>query len=219
MIEADLVAAAVRAVMATRTEWTGTASDPPRPRRRASASPSQRSGRMALGRWQAGCAGRGPVRFTSLPPRAKRLRTMAGRDRPHRPHRPPAETLARQQLRGARLADGCRSCGRSNGRQRFDRPRQPVENERRDPCGRCGRKSFAPIRASKYRLEGAAMSAAQAQKAARARTVWVIPLVYCAQFFSHTLFGASLLPQHSAHACNFLFERVRRDTLSPPFAS
>ena len=88
VIEADLVAAAVRAVMATRTEWTGTASDPPRPRRRASASPSQRPGRMALGRRQAGCAGRGPVRFTSLPPRAKRPRTMPGRDRPHRPHRP-----------------------------------------------------------------------------------------------------------------------------------
>ena len=62
VIEADPIAAAVRAVMAMQTEWTGTASDllGALQRRWTSAPPSPRPGRTALGRWRAGCAGRLP---------------------------------------------------------------------------------------------------------------------------------------------------------------
>jgi hypothetical protein len=66
-------------------------------------------------------------------------------------------------------ADG-RADGSGGGR-RSDRPRQTVENQCRDRCGRCGRKSPPSIRARINRsagLESAVMSAAEALKAARA---------------------------------------------------
>src|SRR5262249_13780498 len=44
---------------------------------------------------------------------------------------------------------------------------QPVETYRGGRCGRCGRKWPAPIRARKSRMERAAMSAAEALRAAR----------------------------------------------------
>ena len=163
-----------------------------------SASPSPRPGRIALGRWRAGCAGRrpscarsasrsassaragrGPASSTSPPPRAMPRQKTPGRNRPHRPHRP---RPCRNPIRPT--ASRHRPCGRSpmmrtvSGRRRAasDRPRQPVENQRRDRCGRCGRKSPAPICAGKNRgagLEGAAMSAAEALQAARAAGVRV----------------------------------------------
>ena len=49
-----------------------------------------------------------------------------------------------------------KACGRSatdadgsTERRRLNRPRQPIENQRRDRCGRCGRKSPASFRAGK----------------------------------------------------------------------
>ncbi len=104
VIEADPVAEAVSAIMAARTEWTGTASDllgalggaagetqrkakswPDSPRalagrlRRAATFLRKVGIEIAFGRE----AGRAPAPSAS-PPRQK----MPGRDRPHRPHRP-----------------------------------------------------------------------------------------------------------------------------------
>jgi hypothetical protein len=61
------------------------------------------------------------------------------------------ESHSTQRLRRAWYADGRQPHGRFNRRQRFNRPRQPVENQSRDRCGRCGRKTLAPIRAEKMR--------------------------------------------------------------------
>ena len=60
VIDADPIAAAVRAVMATRTEWTGTASEllGALAEMAGERSQSRRRGPIALGRWRAGCAGR-----------------------------------------------------------------------------------------------------------------------------------------------------------------
>jgi hypothetical protein len=52
-----------------------------------------------------------------------------------------------------------------------DRPRQLVENQWRDCCGRCGRKAPPSFRAGKHEyvgLEGTALSAAEALKTAGA---------------------------------------------------
>src|SRR6185436_6697612 len=58
----------------------------------------------------------------------------------------------------------------------LDSPRQPLENQFGDRCGRCGRKLPVPIGTRKNRdtgLERAAMSATEALKAARAAGVRV----------------------------------------------
>ena len=107
VIDADPIAAAVRAVMATRTEWTGTASDllgalaevagervaksktwPDSPRalagrlRRAATFLRKIGIEIGFGR-----EGRARTRtITSSPPH--RRQKTPGRDRPHRPHRP-----------------------------------------------------------------------------------------------------------------------------------
>ena len=115
---------------------------------RASASPSPRPGRIARGRWRAGCAGRrpscarsasrsassaragrGPAPSASPPPRTTPRQKTPGRNRPHRPHRPrpcrnPIRPTASRQpdLRTvANDADG------SGGGTAPDRPRQPLE--------------------------------------------------------------------------------------------
>ena len=109
VIDADPIATAVRAVMATRTVWTGTASDLLGALAEVVVSelPSPRLGLMALVRWQAGCVGRrhfcarsasrsasdgrdghGPAPSTSPTPRATPRQKCWGRNRPHRPHRP-----------------------------------------------------------------------------------------------------------------------------------
>ena len=172
VIDADPIAAAVRAVMATRTEWTGTASDllgalaevagervaksktwPDSPRALAGrlrrAATFLRKIGIEIGFEREGRARTRIIHITTS--RATAAPETEGRNRPHRPHRPrrspkpnPANGFAAPGLRTvANDADGS---GRGNG---SNRPRQPVENQRRDRCGRCGRKSPAPIRAGK----------------------------------------------------------------------
>jgi sirohydrochlorin ferrochelatase len=54
VIDADPIAATVRALMLARTEWTGTASDPLGGLAEvARVSPNRRLGPIALGRWRA----------------------------------------------------------------------------------------------------------------------------------------------------------------------
>ena len=133
VIEADPIAATVRALVATRTEWTGTASD------LLGALAEQAGERVAkaktwpraLGHWQAGCVGgdlptqdrhrdqlraRGP---SSGPHDTHRHRTTASHVRKHRGaivciiptvhlH---AEIQSDQRLRGSAPADGRQRCG------------------------------------------------------------------------------------------------------------
>jgi hypothetical protein len=110
VIDADPIAAAVRALMAARTEWTGTASEllgALAEQARASAWRRPRPGRTVPVPWRAGCAGRrpssarsawrsvssgratrGPGSSGSPPHPPIPRRNAAGCDRPHRPHRP-----------------------------------------------------------------------------------------------------------------------------------
>ena len=101
VIDADPIAAAVRTVMATRTEWTGTASDLLGALAEAAGervaksktwpdSPRALAGRLRRARLASRSAsgarvGRGRARSTSPP---RRRQKTPGRDRPHRPHRP-----------------------------------------------------------------------------------------------------------------------------------
>ena len=139
VIDADPIAAAVRAVMATRTEWTGTASDllgalgrgrwasaSPRPRP-GPTSPRALSGRLRraatflrkigieIGFEREGRARTRTIRITTTQtlPRQK----MRGRDRPHRPHRPRARRnpIGSNGFAVARPADG-RAATRTVGR-------------------------------------------------------------------------------------------------------
>ena len=191
VIDADPVAAAVRAVMLERTEWTGTASDllgalaeaageriaksktwPDSPRalsgrlRRAATFLRKIGIEVAFER-----EGRARTRVIRITAATRRRRIREGRNRPHRPHRPRSkESASRRTASHCRIADGGPQCGRYEGAIPPDRPRQPPGIQRCDRCGRCGRKSLRTIRAGKngdWRLEGAAMSAAEALQAAR----------------------------------------------------
>ena len=155
VIDADPIAAAVRAVMATRTEWTGTASDllgalaevagervaksktwPDSPRALAGrlrrAATFLRKIGIEIGFEREGRARTRIIRITTTAnhPRQK----TPGRNRPHRPHRP---RHCRNPIRPT--ASRRPTCGRSAtmrtvaAGQRLDRPRQPVEIQRRGP--------------------------------------------------------------------------------------
>ncbi len=193
VIDADPIAAAVRALMATRTEWTGTASEllGALAEWRASALPRPRPGRIALGRWRAGCAGRrpscarsasrsastaragrGPGSSASPPPATSRARNRTGRDRPHRPHRP-------RRLPKSNPAKASRHpiCGRS-AMMRTVRPSQlptvranPLKTNDAtvaDGADANPRPQSALAKTETNGWTGAHMSAAQALKAARA---------------------------------------------------
>ena len=192
VIDADPVAAAVRAVMTERTEWTGTASDLLGALGEAAGeriaksktwpdSPRALSGRLRRAATflrkigiEVGLRARRPGADPCHPHHHRSYRPGAGKQRGAtvrtvRIVRAKAEIQSGQRLRGARPADGRRRCGRSGGRADRDRPRQPVEIQWPDRCGRCGRKppaQSAPEKRSR-RLEGAAMSAAEALQAAR----------------------------------------------------
>ena len=131
VIDADPIAAAVRAVMATRTVWTGTASDllgalaevagervaksktwPDSPRALAGrlrrAATFLRKIGIEIGFEREGRARTRTINITTtqLPPRQK----TPGRNRPHRPHRPrPRRNPTRPTASRRRPADGSRT--------------------------------------------------------------------------------------------------------------
>jgi hypothetical protein len=109
VLDADLIAGAVRAVMTTRTVWTGTASDLLGALAEAvgeRVAKSKAWGPTALGRWRAGCEpqpfcarsasrsasagrdGHGPAPSTLQRSRLFPHAKSQGQNRPHRPHRP-----------------------------------------------------------------------------------------------------------------------------------
>ena len=127
VIEADPVAAAVRAVMEERTSgrarqrifWA------PLPNQPGSASPSPRPGRPALGHCPDACvgprpfcarsasrsttsrkAGRVPGSFTSRPEEIPAARIIAGCNRPHRPHRPRTHRKAMEPTHSRKTSGG-----------------------------------------------------------------------------------------------------------------
>ena len=168
VIDADPLATAVRAMMATRTVWTGTASDllgalagvvgervakskswPDGPRalagrlRRAATFLRKIDIEIGFGR-----EGRARTRTINI----KTIQPSAAPEKPGAepsassapsasvPKSNPTNGFAAQSLRTvARDADG------SEQRQRPDRPRQPLEIQRGDRRGRYGRKSPLPI--------------------------------------------------------------------------
>jgi hypothetical protein len=126
VIEADPIAAAVRAVMTTRTEWTGTASEllgalaELAGERVAKAKTWPDSPGALAGRLRRAATflrkigidisfdakdGRGPAPLSSRPKMIQHQK-MRRRDRPHRPHRPSPRqnpmplTVSRGRLRG-----------------------------------------------------------------------------------------------------------------------
>ena len=173
VIDADPIAAAVRAVMATRTEWTGTASDllgalaEVAGERVAKSKTWPDSPRALAGRLRRAATFLRKIGIEIGFEREGRARTRID------PHHHDRQTRRARNRRGATVrivrtvraigrkpipptASRRPACGRSPtmrtvraGEQRLDRPRQPVEIQRRDRCGRCGRKSPAPIRAGK----------------------------------------------------------------------
>ena len=176
VIEADPIAAAVRAVMTTRTEWTGTASEllgalaemagervakaktwPDSPRALAGrlrrAATFLRKIGIDIGFEREGRARTRMIRITTTGEPACARNPRGATVRIVRTARRSAEGQFRQRLRLAGLADGRQRRGRFSGRKRRNRPRQPAEFQRRDRCGRCGRKSPVPIRAGKCGLE------------------------------------------------------------------
>ena len=74
------------------------------------------------------------------PPRQK----TSGRDRPHRPQRPP-QKLYHCGPTACRRPEGGRCCGPSPARYRRNRPHQALEIQCRDRCGRCGHKWRPPF--------------------------------------------------------------------------
>jgi hypothetical protein len=197
VIDADPIAAAVRAIIAARTEWTGTASDllgalaevagervaksktwPDSPRalagrlRRAATFLRKIGIDIGFGR-----EGRARTRIIHITTTGNPTAPETGGAQPsassapsaHLPKANPANGFAPPGLRTVGdLADG--SKGGNGSSVRANLPKNPW----RERCGRCGRNSPASIRARKSRLtglEGAAMSAAQALKAARAAGV------------------------------------------------
>ena len=195
VIDADPIAAAVRAVMATRTEWTGTASDllgalAEAAGERAAKSKTWPDGPRALaGRLRRAATFLRKIGIEISFGREGRARTRTIHVATTPTHSTPESTGARPSASSApsvfapksnpangfaaptprTVANDADGSGRW---RRCDRPRQPVENKRQDRCGRCGRKSPAPIRAGKNRgagLEGAAMSAAEGVRVDRRR--------------------------------------------------
>ena len=163
VIDADPIAAAVRAMMATRTEWTGTASEllgalaEMAGERVAKSKTWPDSPRALAGRLRRAAtflrkigieigfdarAGHGPASSASPSPRTTPHQKTTWCNRPHRPHRPrrcrnPIRPTASRHPICGRLAS-MRTIAAEN---RSDRPRQPLENKWCDRCGRCGRKS------------------------------------------------------------------------------
>ncbi len=193
VIDADPIAAAVRAVMATRTEWTGTASDllgalaevagervaksktwPDSPRALAGrlrrAATFLRKIGIEIGFEREGRARTRIIRITTTPNHSAPENAGAQPSAPSASSAPtpksnPANGFAAPDLRTvANDADG------SGGGRCPDRPRQPIENQRRDRADGADANrppQSAPEKTGR-RLEGAAMSAAEALKAARA---------------------------------------------------
>jgi hypothetical protein len=191
VIDADPVAAAVRAVMTERTEWTGTASDllgalgEVAGERIAKSKTWPDSPRALSGRLRRAATflrkigievsfereGRARTRIIVSPPQVPtRCQNAAGCNRPHRPHRPrqgrnPFRTTTSRHLTRGRSST-MRTLGRAGG---SIAPAPTLEIQWSDRCGRCGRKLCRSIRAGKNRhhhLEGTAMSAAAALRAA-----------------------------------------------------
>jgi hypothetical protein len=81
VIDADPIAAAVRAVMTTRTEWTGTASEllGALAEMAGERVAKGRPGPRAHGRWRAGCAGRRPSCARSASTSASSAKAGRGR--------------------------------------------------------------------------------------------------------------------------------------------
>ena len=156
VIDADPIAAAVRAVMATRTEWTGTASDllgalaevagervaksktwPDSPRALAGrlrrAATFLRKIGIEIGFEREGRARTRTIRITTT--QTSPRQNMPGRE----PSAPSASSAPMPKPNPAQRLRGDARCGRyaddadgSERRAASDRPRQPVENQRRD---------------------------------------------------------------------------------------
>ena len=190
VIDADPIAAAVRTMMATRTEWTGTASDllgalGEMAGERVAKSKTWPDGARALaGRLRRAATFLRKIGIEIGFEREGRARTRTIRittaGKPASPETrgaqpsassAPSAPMPKPNTPNAFVPPNLRTVGDvadgSAARGRPNRPRQSVEIRWRDRCGLCGRKAPAPIRAGKCRLEGAAMSAIQALKAAR----------------------------------------------------
>ena len=177
VIDADPIAAAVRAVMTTRTEWTGTASEllgalaEMAGERVAKAKTWPDSPRALAGRLRRaatflrkigidiGFEREGRAR-TRIDPHHHDRQTRLARNRRGatvrivRTVRRSAEGQFRQWLRVAGLADGRRRRGRFSGRDRRNRPRQPVEIQRRGPMRTVRTQTTRPNPRRKMRAGG-----------------------------------------------------------------
>ena len=179
VIDADPIATAVRAVMATRTVWTGTASDllgalaevvgervaksktwPDGPRALAGrlrrAATFLRKIGIEIGFGREGRARTRTITITTIQPFSAPEKPGAEPSAPSASSAPtpksnPTNGFSAQSVRTvARDADGS-----GNGNAPTVRA-NPIKNQRWDRCGRCGRKSPAPIWAGKNRGSGCA---------------------------------------------------------------
>jgi hypothetical protein len=131
--------------MTTRTEWTGTASEllgglaeqVGGTQRKSKSWPNAR--RALAGRLRRAATF---LRKVGIPSRPRQK--TSGRDRPHRPQRPP-QKLYHCGPTACRRPDGGRCCGRSPARYRRNRPHQLLKIQCGDRCGRCGRKWRPPF--------------------------------------------------------------------------
>ena len=168
VIDADPVAAAVRAVMTERTEWTGTASDllgalaeaageriaksktwPDSPRalsgrlRRAATFLRKIGIEIAFER-----EGRARTRIIRITGACRLATPEDAGAQPSASSAPSAPRPKVQVRHNGFAAPDLRTVGNdADGRRNgpvANRPRQPVEIQRRDRCGRCGRKAHRP---------------------------------------------------------------------------